>query len=265
MCIRDRYQRRVHGDKEEPSNEFSFGLGTKAFASPEQMSGSHYDQKSDVYSLGLVLIALFYPTKTVSELFYIIQDSREKGCPAPLRAQYPELAELLHSMIRTNPTERPSAAELADHSLFGSRIQQSRYGRSYSHPSSLSTQGAFFHTRLGERGKWKRRYLKITKNSLLVYKHQEDSKAQYSYPLTECIVNQGIGLRGASDSSKSLFQAEEAKALNLEESAQSDLKENRIAKIEHEELESLHLMVEKEDQRIILSQIAFVKSHHEIT
>ena len=43
------------------------GVGTRSYASPEQMKGSDYDSSTDIYSLGLILFELCYPMYTVSD------------------------------------------------------------------------------------------------------------------------------------------------------------------------------------------------------
>jgi serine/threonine protein kinase len=44
------------------------GVGTRSYASPEQMNGSDYGASTDVYSLGILLFELCYPMSTVSHV-----------------------------------------------------------------------------------------------------------------------------------------------------------------------------------------------------
>jgi serine/threonine protein kinase len=52
------------------------GVGTRSYASPEQMSGSDYDSSTDVYSLGIMLFELCYPMYTVRNFDFLATQVR---------------------------------------------------------------------------------------------------------------------------------------------------------------------------------------------
>ena len=54
-------------------------VGTKMYASPEQLGGCEYDYKSDVYSLGIILQRVFLPTYTQMETLKMLEQVRA-GC-----------------------------------------------------------------------------------------------------------------------------------------------------------------------------------------
>ena len=41
--------------------------GTRLYMSPEQLAGNHFDEKVDMYALGLILFELLYPMRTERE------------------------------------------------------------------------------------------------------------------------------------------------------------------------------------------------------
>ena len=92
-------------------------IGTPAYASPEQFAGADapgIDTRSDIYSLGVTLWYLLsgstpFLGRTLEEI------QRKQAVQLPLNQleaakTYPEVAELLRSMLAVDPADRPQSA-----------------------------------------------------------------------------------------------------------------------------------------------------------
>ena len=125
----------VEDDADEPINmmdaENTAGVGTRAYASPEQMRGSKYDASTDIYSLGIMLFELCYPMYTAMERCERFGDIRKQKFPAywisSVKKTFPKMHELLVCMLSESASERPSANEVFDEvdSLLGEYSVQS--------------------------------------------------------------------------------------------------------------------------------------------
>ncbi len=93
-------------------------LGTPAYMSPEQARGETIDQRSDLFSLGIILYRLvagklpFHGSTTLA--LFAALDSAE---PVPVQSLNPSvpdsLAQIIHRLLNKNPKDRiPSAIEL---------------------------------------------------------------------------------------------------------------------------------------------------------
>ena len=108
-------------DKICPINEcvdLTGHIGTNSYASPEQISGSNYSYKTDIYSLGLVFLQLFYWMQTSHERIQVFKNARKGIFPQDFLEKEPEIADLIMKMISLQEEKRPSIFELKYNKLF---------------------------------------------------------------------------------------------------------------------------------------------------
>jgi len=109
----------------------TIGVGTRSYASPEQMKGSDYDSSADVYSLGIILFELCYPMYTGMERNIVLSQLRNKRIfpeqwHSLICTVYPSLHQLVSNMLSFQPSDRPNAhtitqiidSLLEEHTLF---------------------------------------------------------------------------------------------------------------------------------------------------
>ncbi|XP_009068441.1 PREDICTED: eukaryotic translation initiation factor 2-alpha kinase 1, partial [Acanthisitta chloris] len=94
------------------------GVGTCLYASPEQLQGSHYDFKSDMYSVGVILLELFHPFGTEMERTEVLTHLRNGQIPDTFYKTWPTQAKYVKLLTSQGATERPSAAQLRESELF---------------------------------------------------------------------------------------------------------------------------------------------------
>lgn len=89
--------------------EHHSAVGTHVYAAPEQLEGK-CDPKSDIYSIGVVLVELLISIKTRMELAYIIGSLKSDEIPEALKQH--KWAQLVKQLVQTNPAKRPSTSQL---------------------------------------------------------------------------------------------------------------------------------------------------------
>eukprot|EP00743_Colponemidia_sp_Colp-15_P005141 GILK01005532.1.p1 GENE.GILK01005532.1~~GILK01005532.1.p1 ORF type:complete len:1011 (-),score=108.86 GILK01005532.1:128-3160(-) len=96
----------------------SNNIGTPTYLSPEQTKNLQYDEKVDIYSLGLILLEMVYPFTTEMERFSILANLRDRRTlPERLRAEREVQSELIMWLSSEDPLKRPSAPQLLDSSF----------------------------------------------------------------------------------------------------------------------------------------------------
>lgn len=83
-----------------------------------------YDDKVDIYSLGIILFELYQSFSTGMERACAIQQLRKGVFPDGFVEKYPKESALILWMMDDNPAHRPSAVQLLEFELFSSHVSK---------------------------------------------------------------------------------------------------------------------------------------------
>jgi serine/threonine protein kinase len=131
-------------------------IGTPAYMSPEQGAGSNIDNRSDIYSLGIILYEMVtgrvpYTAETpVAVVFKHIQDPLPSA--RKLKPDLPEAVELvLLKALAKNPEDRYQNAEDFVHAIQKAVPENETVSDSISQPSiSIAPQASTNNFQLGQ-------------------------------------------------------------------------------------------------------------------
>eukprot|EP00095_Tigriopus_kingsejongensis_P000907 maker-scaffold186_size273091-snap-gene-1.31 protein:Tk00907 transcript:maker-scaffold186_size273091-snap-gene-1.31-mRNA-1 annotation:"eukaryotic translation initiation factor 2-alpha kinase 1" len=99
------------------------GVGTQAYGAPEQLQFGVVNDKSDIYSLGIILFELFHPFGTAMERSKAITLIREGNIPLAFLEAYPRMSKKIQSVLSKVPSLRPSASDLLE-TLFSDEAKE---------------------------------------------------------------------------------------------------------------------------------------------
>jgi translation initiation factor 2-alpha kinase 1 len=85
------------------------GIGTRLYAAGEQLEGKICSKKSDIYSMGIILIELLLKIKTIMECFKKVEKIK-KG--EPLQEIDGSLSKLISRLLSSKTDTRPDVSEL---------------------------------------------------------------------------------------------------------------------------------------------------------
>ena len=98
---------------------FSCGIGTKYYMSPEQESNTKYDEKTDMYSLGITIFEMFYPFKTKMERDHVMKIIKENHLFPNNFKNYASnnIIQIIKSLTEFDTVKRPSSYDLLNSNL----------------------------------------------------------------------------------------------------------------------------------------------------
>lgn len=97
------------------------GVGTCLYAAQEQLNGSHYDFKSDMYSVGVILLELFHPFWTEMERNDVLKCLSSGIIPEVFETRWPVQSKYVKLLTSAECSLRPSADEMLKSELFHGR------------------------------------------------------------------------------------------------------------------------------------------------
>ncbi|KAG0198565.1 Eukaryotic translation initiation factor 2-alpha kinase [Mortierella sp. GBA30] len=94
-------------------------VGTVTYASPEQLARPNlgYDQKADIYSLGIIFFELYHPFSTLMERHAVLRTLRQGELPPDFVSRWPKEAAFVLWLMAEDPRMRPTAREILDFDL----------------------------------------------------------------------------------------------------------------------------------------------------
>ena len=106
------------GDEFVTDDDHTAGVGTRLYASPEQIDGSSYDASTDVFSLGIIFFELAYPMYTGMERNICLSKLRQcrefpQDWNEVVGTHANQIRQLLAEMLEPKPFARPTAKGVA--------------------------------------------------------------------------------------------------------------------------------------------------------
>ncbi|XP_018595767.1 protein kinase containing Z-DNA binding domains isoform X2 [Scleropages formosus] len=102
------------GDKNISPVERTKEKGTKSYMSPEQENQSTYDEKTDIFPLGLIFFELLWTMGTMAEKNKIWKELRSRSFPVEFREKYAFEHKLIYDMLSLEPEDRPGASDIKE-------------------------------------------------------------------------------------------------------------------------------------------------------
>jgi len=93
------------------------GVGTTIYASPEQLDGKRCTDRTDVFSLGIIMIEIYSVWGTNMERVLALSNARKGQVPDAMKREFPFIAEMTAGCIQRDSILRPSAHQIVENLL----------------------------------------------------------------------------------------------------------------------------------------------------
>ena len=118
-------------------------VGTQLYMSPEQLNGLSYNQKVDIFAMGLILLELLIPFKTQMQRVNVLFKARNNIYSTEFKTDHPREHELVKCLLNRNPQKRPTANEIRQHELLASaQLSQPVIERIYHRRRTISSNSS---------------------------------------------------------------------------------------------------------------------------
>jgi serine/threonine protein kinase len=96
----------------------SCGIGTMYYCSPEQEKNNKYDEKTDMFSLGIVIFEMFYNFGSLMERDIVLRNIKDNHkFPPKFDLAPPDAVDIVKKLTVKDPKLRPSSHELLNSTL----------------------------------------------------------------------------------------------------------------------------------------------------
>uniref|UniRef100_A0A8C7ZA11 non-specific serine/threonine protein kinase n=1 Tax=Oryzias sinensis TaxID=183150 RepID=A0A8C7ZA11_9TELE len=99
-------------DDAENQKERSGFKGTPSYMAPEQVRQTVYNNKVDIFAMGLIYFELLWNFPTFHERNENWKDIRQQHFPEKFRRHFYEESQMIKSMLSVHPKDRPKASKL---------------------------------------------------------------------------------------------------------------------------------------------------------
>ena len=104
-----------HGKPEDLLTQQTTGVGTFLYRAPEQEEGKQQhrqNDRSDIFSVGILFFEMCWPSSTRTERAYLLSDARVRKFPSAFKRHLQKQHELCNLCLQLDTSKRPSAQEL---------------------------------------------------------------------------------------------------------------------------------------------------------